>query len=314
MTSVLSNCFSDPKYGIRRRTEIHHDEQVYGKDLVEGNEDEEIEPIVETQDLTYAYIYLDGDVFFRLNLTAPYWGTISEISRVPPPHAHPEGRGDAVDWAIFMLILVGTLFGFLVMFHQVGIVLDKRLRFRYFFHPTMTEEDWASDDEWGSGSVGEQSPLKGGGFAHSELRMTVESIPTSMGGGGTNVSPPKYRDDPEDVLVETSEHSNGIDLEMAQLKSPMKISGSNRTTPSSSPMKVSFGDDGTPTNELPLSLRLKRDTPDHVERPTSRSFSKVAIPKQSPRTDDLLDARSIKFGKDQVPPELPLDDDSPAIT
>lgn len=291
VTSVLSNCFSDPKYGIRKQEEIHHDAaRIEGG---EGGDDKKSDHGVQTRDLTQAYIYFDGDTFFRLNLTAPYWGTVSEHSRVPPPHAYPEGRSDAVDWAIFLLILMGTMFGFLVMVHQVGIVIDKRLRFRYFFHPTMTESDWASDDEWGMG--GEKSPLKqGGGFAHSELRMMVESIPASMGGEDRTASPPpvKYRDSPESSsLTIGSPSDRGLDLEMAQLHNN---TGEAKTP---SPPKVTFGN----------SPSLRAHAEDCVERPSARSFSKVALPKQSPRTDD--DNRKLKINKDHGHLELPLQSD-----
>ena len=70
---MLSNCFSDPKYGIRRQEEIHHDEEGSGVEELsgEGNKKEEKE---HRESSVVAYIYLDGDVFFRLNLVPPYWG------------------------------------------------------------------------------------------------------------------------------------------------------------------------------------------------------------------------------------------------
>lgn len=139
MTSVLAHCFSDPKvsdqllmhaqtlivsiethrrqntsslsskYGIRKQELI---EVENGNNLAEGSdEDDNAESATQTRDLTHAYIYLDGDIFFRLNLTPPYWGTVSVAETVPPPHVPLEGKGDAVDWAIFILILTGTLFG-----------------------------------------------------------------------------------------------------------------------------------------------------------------------------------------------------------
>ncbi|KAL7541031.1 hypothetical protein ACHAXR_010573 [Thalassiosira sp. AJA248-18] len=298
MTSILSNCFSDPKYGIRKQEEILHE--------VEGSNgpEEESGHVIEKRDLTHVYIYLDGDVFIRLNLTAPYWGTISVLETVPPPHVPIEGRGDMIDWAIFMLILMGTLFGFVVMVHQLGFVIDKRLRFRHIFHPTVSESDWASDDEWEGEEKSPLSPI-GGGFAHSELRMTVESIPTSMGGGGTGGSPPHaYRDHLEpSSLFETDGSRKGLDLEMAQLHTPNEHAVTSNTPKKSSQMR----DEGTPTNDLPVSLRMKRDTPDLVERPSAKSFSKVNLPKCSPRTDES-DIRKLAIKKNHVAPSLPLGD------
>mmetsp|Transcript_7499 Transcript_7499/g.17009 ORF Transcript_7499/g.17009 Transcript_7499/m.17009 type:complete len:1132 (+) Transcript_7499:74-3469(+) len=305
MTSVLSSCFSDPKYGMRIQKEIHHDtEHADGNDSAEGGNEEKSGNVVEMQDMTFAYIYLDGDVFIRLNLTSPYWGTVSELETVPPPHIHPEGHGDAIDWAIFMLILMGTLFGFLVMVHQVGIVIDKRLRFRQIFHPTMNESDWASDDE--CGGEGENSPLKqGGGFSHSELKLTVESIPTSMGGKGGSSSPTIYDHLNSTSLIETADSNNGLDLEMAQRSSSSQPTDRSSTPKSSSPRKGSFGGDKTQTNALPESLRMRRDTPDLVERPSSKSFSKVALPQQSPEVEES-GSRKLEFNR-HGPPDLPLD-------
>ena len=270
---MLSNCFSDPKYGIRRQEEIHHDKEGSGEEekefLGEGKKGEEKE---HKESSVVAYIYLDGDVFFRLNLVPPYWGVVSSKITVPPPAKASEGRGDAIDWGIFMLILMGTLFGFLVMLHQVGIVIDKRLQFRNIFHPTMSESDWASEDNQ-CGIEGEKSPLKqvGGGHSHSELRfLSPQSIPTSMmlnNGSDTE----EYPD---------SNTNDGIDLEMSELR---PSNGSSK-----SPHKVRF-DSGL------------------VERPTLKTISKIALPKQSPNSPDSdVDNKKVKFNTNKALPELPL--------
>ena len=111
-----------------------------------------------------------------------------------------EGKGDAVDWKILMLIPMGTLFSFLVMVHQVGIVIDRRLQFWHIFHPTMNNYDWADDDE--SDLERENKSLQqGGGFLLSELRLTVDSIPTSMGGEGGSSPPSIYCDHPSSTSL-----------------------------------------------------------------------------------------------------------------
>jgi len=256
---------------------------------------EEDSHVVEKRDLTYAYIFLDGNIFIRLNLTAPYLGTVSALETVPPIKQGPEGKGDAIDWAIFMLILMGTLFGFLVFVHQIGLVIDKRLRFRHIFHPTMKESDWASDDDFDFG--GEKSPLQqGGGFCHSELGMKIQSIPTSMGGEDESAQPTAYRDHPET--------KDGLDLEMAERRTPY----SDRSSNTPSPIKASFGDERE-SSELPDSLRMKRDAPDLVERPSLKSTSKIALPKQSPLTNES-DSRKLDYKESNGMPHLPLEHDS----
>jgi hypothetical protein len=203
----------------------------------------------------HAYIYLDGDTFFRLNLTAPYWGTTSLLQSVPQPSLKPEGRGDSVDWAIFTFILAAALFGFLVMFHQGRCVtIDKRLRFSWFFKPTEHDKvAWADEVE-------KDALSRGGGFAH---RIGIDAIPTSMGGKLSH-----YSDNIESVSNAAEEGSTAMLLEMTRQSS--EING----------MAPGTGD------ALPSSLRIRRDAPDQVQRPTLATASKPAMPQQSPRDDN----------------------------
>lgn len=283
MTSVLESCFSDPKYNIRIKELVHTDaEHSDGNSLLKSSSDEETRG-VEMQDTTIAYIYFDGDVFFRLNLTAPYLGTARGLETVPAPHAHPEGHGDVVDWAICLLILMGTLFGLLVMVHQADIVVDKRLRFRHFFNPTQKISDWEEE---------QFSPLrKGAGFPHSDLFLTAESIPTSMGGEGGSTPPAaKYCD-----RLESNSYANDeLDVEMTEQKLTAQNINGYSTTPRNHRSE-------SPSRGLPLSLRMKRFTPDWVERPSSKSYTKVAMPQQSPVNTDF---REVKPNTSIIPPPI----------
>jgi len=241
MTSILSSCFSDPKYGIRN---------VY---------EEQSTPTT----TTYAYVYLDGDVFIRLNLTAPYWGPSTVLQTVPPPHAHVEGQGDVVDWAIFLLLMGGTVFGFLVMVHQLGVSIDNRLQFRHVFHPL------ADDD-----SVEMERLEKGGGIPHS---IGIDAIPVSLGGqlshynGTQRDGPPSsYKDRLPDSSID-DENNGLLDIELANRENIVSVNSPKGTTPK--------------RIDLPISLRLKEEAPDLVERPTLKSMSKVALPHSSPRED-----------------------------
>eukprot|EP00984_Skeletonema_dohrnii_P009000 scaffold3374_cov115-Skeletonema_dohrnii-CCMP3373.AAC.1 len=241
MTSILSSCFSDPKYGIRN---------VY---------EEQSTPVT----TTYAYVYLDGDVFIRLNLTAPYWGPSTVLQTVPPPHAHVEGQGDVVDWAIFLLLMGGTVFGFLVMVHQLGVSIDNRLQFRHVFHPL------ADDD-----SVEMERLEKGGGIPHS---IGIDAIPVSLGGqlshynGTQRDGPPSsYKDRLPDSSID-DENNGLLDIELANRENIVSVNSPKGTTPK--------------RIDLPISLRLKEEAPDLVERPTLKSMSKVALPHSSPREE-----------------------------
>lgn len=248
----------------------------FDADDAAGREDEEERHgVTKTWDSTVAYLYLDGETFLQLNLTAPYWGAVSALETVPPIRPSPEGKGDLVDWSIFLLILAGTLFGFAVMIHQVGVVIDPRLRFRRVFHPTMDDSDWLSDDalNFEGGKL-----QQGGGFSHKELNMTVESIPTSM--GGDQGSPPKLFCNSSDATAAVDNNNNGIDLEMAE-RHPSKL----------------LDEVGRP----PGSFR----DPDSVERPSSKSMSKVSLPQMSP-VEDCGVTSHLHFKENKNPPMPPL--------
>ena len=162
MTTVLSTCFTDPKYGIRMNNEqVDGEDEIGGNHLVDG--ENETDNIVDMQESSVAYIYIDGHVFFRLTLAAPYCGMTSSFISVPPPNMPPQGKSDIIDWAIVILILMGTLFGFFVMMHQVGCIVDERFQFKNVFHPTMSESHWALEGELS---------LKGG----RELRASWQKV------------------------------------------------------------------------------------------------------------------------------------------
>jgi len=115
VTSVLSTCFSDAKYGIL--------EEEGGEDMMDST--------------VLAYIYIDGHMFFKLNLAAPYFGLLESTISIPPPLMPKRGITDLSDWLIILFLLNFTLFGFVVMMHQIGVCfIHERLRFRYLFHPT----------------------------------------------------------------------------------------------------------------------------------------------------------------------------------
>lgn len=227
MTSALSSCFSDPRYGIR------------SKDAKQS-------------DATIAYLYVDGDVFFRLNLTAPYWGVTTVWETVPPPHIRPQGRGDAVDWAILTLILMGALSGVIIMVYQ-----------------------------W------EKSPLKvkkGGGFPHSALFLTAESIPSSMGGEGrSKISAVSYCDQME-------------------LTSPKKKGGlggglnQKRKLSTESSRKSEYAKLDLPSSLKKLEMEMETAA-DVIERPSSRSSLNVSMPKKQVKFESSYD-QQLEFSID----------------
>lgn len=225
MTSALSTCFSDPKYGIRIKDDME-------------------------RAITSAYLYVDGDIFFRLNLTAPYVGIATSWETVPSPQIRPQGRGDAIDWAILALILMGALSGIMIMVYQ-----------------------------W------EKSPLKvkkGGGFPHSAIFLTTESIPSSMGGEGrSKISCVSYCDQ---VELTSPKKKGGLDgLNKKRKLSNLNIRGS---TPNQTNRKSEYAK----LDHLPSSLKMEMETAtDVIERLSTRSNTKVSLSKQQVKFDESYD-------------------------
>jgi hypothetical protein len=153
--------------------------------------------------------------------------------------------------------------------HQLGIVIDKRLQFRHIFHPL------ADDD-----SAEMEQLERGGGIAHS---IGIDAIPVSLGGrlshfqdsqsdGPLNSS--KDRLSESSIDNEINDERNGLlapHIELANRENIVTVKSPRVTTPTMS--------------DLPISLRLKEEAPDLVERPTLKSMSKVALPHSSPENN-----------------------------
>lgn len=120
MTTAISTCFQDPKYGIRN-DKISVDS--------EGNE--------QITTTTNAFVYIDGSHYFRLNLTSPFV-TVSRINEpLPKANILPEGKGDFVDILLAAIIISFFSFGMYVMLQKIGLVnRDRNMKFEWFFHPT----------------------------------------------------------------------------------------------------------------------------------------------------------------------------------
>jgi len=143
MTNIISTCFSDPTYGISTFT-----------DDAEGE--------TETSVTTNAYLYVDGSHYYRLNLTAPFV-TVTESARpLPKVNLVPQGKGDVVDIGLAFGIIGGFCFGIIVMLHHIRVLdWDRRLQFRWFFHPT-------------------KESSKRGGYSNTPLQDTADDDSLSL--------------------------------------------------------------------------------------------------------------------------------------
>ena len=83
------------------------------------------------------YLYIDGVTYYKVNLSFPYWSTLNLNEPLPAPYLASQGRGDALDWSLALLILGGFVFGVYLILVQSGIVrtpTSVRRCLRSFFH------------------------------------------------------------------------------------------------------------------------------------------------------------------------------------
>lgn len=198
MASVLSKCLSDPVFGLssnRNRTLQHGD------------------------NIT-AYLYWDGHFFFEADLVPPYVKVVPYQLHLPAPRtrlAASDMPADTfVDWALFLLILVMSLLGILLLAQAVlgrnfGIIPSLYKFQRWFFHPL--EHDYSDlDDRSQADIMMETSP---------ELDTEYDVIPLSMRGSSNSpITRPQravLTQYPRQSFSETDGSNASLEVEMAEL-------------------------------------------------------------------------------------------------
>lgn len=199
-------------------------------------------------------------MYFKLNMTPPYWEAVAYIQDIPQPEPIPAGKGDLFDWTLALLIVSGFLFGMLIMLSKIGVVRERKVKF------------WKRDEEEGTiKSYGEGVPHPFG----------EDVIPLSMGGrsvghqlSGRNngyrqriVAGQQEREDNE---------SNGNNGNHSQ---PGVVEMTSTQQPSSQQSDVSQEQKNRPPlNTLFLTGQRAVKNPDLVDLPDLRFSSKVAMP------------------------------------
>jgi hypothetical protein len=141
MTSVISTCFSDGKYGIRYDEYESFDNRDGNDDNRSGDNDDIITSATTTT-TTHAYVYIDGSHYYRLNLTAPYLTVSTVHNPLPTTTPVPEGKGDFIDISLAIAIIGGLCFGIFVMLHHIRFIhIASRFKYEWFFHPTKFKGD-----------------------------------------------------------------------------------------------------------------------------------------------------------------------------
>lgn len=277
MSNIITNCFTNPQYGIASLEE-------------DGNL------------TTQAYLYRDGSLYWHLELAPPYF-TVDKVDRPLPRVADlsSDGEGgDMVDWTIAFIVLGMLLLGIVVILQQMGYKLFYRMYLlqRWFFNPS--KYDYEGDlHDFGDETV--------------SFHFSDNGVPISLGGRRTTssyTSRDGLLNGSEELDADrdhsTSSSSDGVDdermgdVELSQIPTHRSLSSSSMMRPTSPPYSnlssPTFDDDST------YSKRIRKN-PDLVDLPNLTSSSKVATPvgvrspkegenglsHKSPTADDLLD-------------------------
>ena len=275
MSSIVSTCFSNPRYEISSP---------------DTNRTAPIE----------IYLFRDPSIYYKLELVSPYLEVV-KLSRPLPKAAtllsDYGAGGDALDWTLAIAIFVSMLLLVLLICQQMGkhYVASISKCQRRFFNPRNHDDE----DEEASGV-----------HSGSHFFFGKNGIPVSMGGRQSSYSPLKSGETLQNVIVEesfTDDDADGGEDDFGPL-SPHAPQGSHlNSTPNRSPSleleMVNFGSDshiydgrstprlhpyrdssdssrGSSEDDnagLEIPDRLLRN-PDLVELPSLKSKSKVAIP------------------------------------
>ncbi|KAL3924228.1 MAG: hypothetical protein SGILL_001174 [Bacillariaceae sp.] len=267
MSSIVTTCFTDPRYEIASADEN-------GTITAE------------------AFLYRDSAFYYELELVSPYV-VVTKVNRQMPRTIYNTGLGsggDSLDWFLALSIASAVLLLVLLICQQMGknYVSSLARCQRWFFNPRKYDYEGNTVSGVQSGSM----------FFFGE-----SGIPPSMGGRRSSYSPLQRRTttdivdqrlsiplDDEDFQT-PSLHYQGND-EQAQLEIEMKsltppkfhtppparsASGLPRSQSSQSLESTEEDADMALENSLPVPDRFFRD-PSEVEMPSLKSKSRVAVP------------------------------------
>jgi hypothetical protein len=263
MSSIASTCFSNPQYDIASVDE-------------NGTVTSE------------AYLYRDGSLYYKLNLTSPYLEVVKVNRPLPKVVLISDygSGGDFVDWVLALAVLGLVALTVVVILQQMGYQYIASLFRcqRWFFNPRKYDYEGNAvfvEDEEGA-----------------PFRFGQDSIPLSMGGrvsprSRRNVRPPAAPDveNDSDVLVPELSRSGRSDTEPSSSARPNSNNGFGEVELSTIPSRMrparaisrsdsqgSLSDEDFGIREGPvLPERLARD-PNLVDLPDLKSKSKVAVP------------------------------------
>lgn len=261
MSEIVTSCFTNPQYGI-----------------VSVDED----GIVSTE----AYLYKDGSLYYKLNLTSPYF-EVAKLSRPLPKAVQLSdfgSGGNFVDWTLFFFLIGMMFLGVLVILQQMGKkYINSLYRCQlWFFNPRKMDYEGDAIVENGVFQFGEDAiPLSmGGRLTNSPIRGY-----TRVGNGMENgPSMPTLSDSDERTprALQIKASGSSDDLGQVELTTISNGAWKRRSVGDGSPDYESreYGSRGSISDDefdLGFPERLIRD-PDLVDMPDLKSKTKVAVP------------------------------------
>ena len=269
MSSIVSTCFSNPKYEI-------------------------LSPDANRTDPTEIYLFRDPSTYYKLELTSPYLEVV-KLNRPLPSAATLNSvvgsGGDALDWTLAISIFLSIFLMILLICQQMGkhyVACVLRCQ-RRFFNPRNHGDD--------------EEPISGV-QSGSHFFFGKNGIPVSMGGKQTSYSPLRSKESIQNVIVDesyTDDSGGEMEHDLRPL-TPKLSQGSHRRLASRELEMVNFNPDSQFNNkgssalvrpyrdssestgsseddEMPHEIpdRLLRN-PDLVELPSLKSKSRVAMP------------------------------------
>lgn len=113
VSSAVRECFSRPQFGIRG------------------------------ENGTIGYLYLDGNFYYQLNLTAPYVDVVKFDRPLPRSKTQDpvKAGGDVVDMTLAFVLIALLVFGFFALLQQIGCRMGFHYSQKRFFSPRHDHDD-----------------------------------------------------------------------------------------------------------------------------------------------------------------------------
>mmetsp|Transcript_16391 Transcript_16391/g.20440 ORF Transcript_16391/g.20440 Transcript_16391/m.20440 type:complete len:661 (-) Transcript_16391:117-2099(-) len=223
-----------------------------------------------------AYLFVDGSMYFKLNITPPFWEAVAFKQDMPAPLTLPAGQGDFFDWTLAVVIITGFIFGVLVMLSRIGVIEEKKVEF------------WKKKNPGEVETYGQGTPHPFGEDA-IPLSMGGRGLANRQGSGGRLVAGQNNRQHNGQVGPGNNQKHAAVEMmSTAPCAIPIKAGTANAADAISPLEQSDVGNDHNnrpPLNTHYLSSVRATKNPDLVDLPDLRFSSRVAVPVSEMRTN-----------------------------